>query len=740
MPLSTSNGQTWDFAGAPAELNTAADAPDTPPAAEFPTTWRVFGPFDASTTETGLWSFHGTVATPRVTADIAALDSIPSSLTVGDTTIEGQDVALVDDTINFAEVFDGYEDGRQAYIMAEFELAEDVEVILGAGADYWMQWWLDGEPVMDTLATGNLPFPFSRTDTCVRLRPGPGRHVLAAMVVSSLWAWYVHAGFATEQEAALSATLLAPHWVVDRDGTAFMPPLPYWQPNQAIRTDVCLADTSVELEYQQLTDGVSIGAVIGARDPGHYYYCYVPRWGQLWRARGFWAAIGIADGSGFIRNLTMQLMPNVSTHEDQWHSIRAERRGSEIRMWVDGVQGPCVTDDTYSAGYAGIAGFSRYAVRGVHINGSEVDNADWPGGELLPPPRRYIEPDTTIGDFQGPGQLIRLGDEIITQMTIGRDGVSCHFFNDDNASNYLYSSGDGGRSWSRFAGPLAYSSMPGGGRMATAAGTIRVVTFDLARRSFVYYESADRGVSWGSETRCELPVGWGGDFLKEGTWTELFNLIKLRDGRWLAVLLHGYPTIYEAAKAAIPDLGSGTWGLNIAQPYATISDNEGSSWAEPVPMDNARFKLGDKPDSPCGGFSETAMAQLPNGKIVAVARPFRSPFMWQTDSVDDGETWRQACYAPFSGAGGPTMVATESGYLALIRRCHGIGMNISTDGGLNWDEGTMIDYTTSFNGSALEVEPDVVLVAYPDTMDEIRPGFAITQRLRITPDGPVPAW
>ena len=62
------------------------------------------------------------------------------------------------------------------------------------------------------------------------------------------------------------------------------------------------------------------------------------------------------------------------------------------------------------------------------------------------------------------------------------------------------------------------------------------------------------------------------------------------------------------------------------------------------------------------------------------------------------------------------MVATESGYLALIRRCHGIGMNISTDGGLNWDEGTMIDYTTSFNGSALEVEPDVVLVAYPEVV------------------------
>jgi hypothetical protein len=97
-----------------------------------------------------------------------------------------------------------------------------------------------------------------------------------------------------------------------------------------------------------------------------------------------------------------------------------------------------------------------------------------------------------------------------------------------------------------------------------------------------------------------------------------------------------------------------------------------------------------------------------------------------------------ACYAPFSGAGGPVLVATRSGYLALIKRGPGCGLHISTDGGVNWDEGTMIDFPDSFNGSAFEVEPDVILVVYPQSMDEIRPSSVRAQRIRITPDGPIP--
>ena len=38
----------------------------------------------------------------------------------------------------------------------------------------------------------------------------------------------------------------------------------------------------------------------------------------------------------------------------------------------------------------------------------------------------------------------------------------------------------------------------------------------------------------------------------------------------------------------------------------------------------------------------------------------------------------------------------------------------------------------------IEVEPDVVLVVYPESMGEIRPSFARAQLIRITPEGPVP--
>ena len=64
-------------------------------------------------------------------------------------------------------------------------------------------------------------------------------------------------------------------------------------------------------------------------------------------------------------------------------------------------------------------------------------------------------------------------------------------------------------------------------------------------------------------------------------------------------------------------------------------------------------------------------------------------------------------------------------------------LHISTDGGVNWDEGTIIDYPASFNGAVIEVEPDVVLVVYPESMGEIRPSFVRAQRIGITPEGPV---
>ena len=101
-------------------------------------------------------------------------------------------------------------------------------------------------------------------------------------------------------------------------------------------------------------------------------------------------------------------------------------------------------------------------------------------------------------------------------------------------------------------------------------------------------------------------------------------------------------------------------------------------------------------------------------------------------------TWRVVTYEPFSGAGGPQLLCTQSGYLVSVKRGPALSLHISMDGGMNWDQGTIIDYHASFNGQILEVEPDVVLVVYPESMGEIRRSFARAQLIRITPDGPLP--
>ena len=85
-------------------------------------------------------------------------------------------------------------------------------------------------------------------------------------------------------------------------------------------------------------------------------------------------------------------------------------------------------------------------------------------------------------------------------------------------------------------------------------------------------------------------------------------------------------------------------------------------------VDNAARHLGDRPDSPCGGFDETPVAQLPSGRIVALSRPHASPFMWQTHSDDGGKTWQRQIYALDWGQAGRTssVVQKDDRILTLI--------------------------------------------------------------------------
>jgi hypothetical protein len=744
MSLTKIGSENWDFVDAEGCETRLPEA--EAPAVPFPTRWRVFGPLEVKLYTTPERLAAGEIATAAVKRHTTILDT----LEIGNETLEAQDVDLDGDTLDLGKDFGGYEtvffqdltgrNGQQAYAFAELELDEETEVTFGAGTDFWMQWWIDGAPVYDTLENGNETHPPSRTDHVFSHRLSAGRHLLAVWLISGQTSWILKAGVLTDQDAMLASVTFSDRWQFLPDIEEIRPPRKAgatsgsaldWGHTMGFAADRCLADETIECDFQMGPEG-NFGIILGAQDSGHYYSVQVPRWGQLWRARGFWVCICKADGSGHLRILKMQLMPNVVCHWNAWLKLRVERRGNRIQAWVDGVKGPCVTDDSYGPGRPGLTGFAKYIVRNLKIDGQPVDGPAWKEGDHRGKPWLVPVPETSRGDFQLAGQLLKLSDDEVLLVSRSYRRESDPFESMEyDGGNALFLSRDSGRTWSPHG--IAKDGVPDRCFVAES-GRLRVVTVEGAEFAWSYRDSTDAGLTWSEPVDAELLGDWQREILRDGTWNLLVNTVSLNEDTKMGVILHGYGDLAKM----IPNQGEGTWGTEVAQPYCTLSTDRGRSWSEPVPMDNAALNDGNRPDGPCGGFSETSVAQLPGGRIVALARPFHSPFMWQTHSDDGGKSWRMCCYAPFSGSGDPQLIATRSGYLVSVKRGPALCLHISTDGGVNWDEGTIIDYPAYFNGSMIEVEPDMILVIYPESQGEIRPSYVRAQLIRITPEGPVP--
>jgi len=88
----------------------------------------------------------------------------------------------------------GKEVGKTVCLLATLDAEKEGEVRFGAGADWWMKWWVNGEAVYDTLQEGNGAWPPSVLHHVFTARLKAGRNLLAVKVVSGSGSFALAAG------------------------------------------------------------------------------------------------------------------------------------------------------------------------------------------------------------------------------------------------------------------------------------------------------------------------------------------------------------------------------------------------------------------------------------------------------------------------------------------------------------------------------------------------------------------
>ena len=123
----------------------------------------------------GEWTVFGVFPKSEQPSLIPPLTDIPKELELAGRKQSARKLKVNAGLIDFAWVFDEImQVGQSAFVYIPVELTHPQQVMLGFGADWWMQVWVNGESVLDTMDRGNEKHPPSIDDhVCnVALRAG----------------------------------------------------------------------------------------------------------------------------------------------------------------------------------------------------------------------------------------------------------------------------------------------------------------------------------------------------------------------------------------------------------------------------------------------------------------------------------------------------------------------------------------------------------------------------------------
>ena len=128
------------------------------------------------------WVMFGPISWEKAGVDPAQFREVPDRLRIGGEEHAGTPVQFDGDDLDISSLLGGHERRETVYLLGEVHAEHATEVLIGAAADWWMAWWLNGEPLYDTLEGGNGGQDFSLGAHVFRASLKPGTNVLAVRV------------------------------------------------------------------------------------------------------------------------------------------------------------------------------------------------------------------------------------------------------------------------------------------------------------------------------------------------------------------------------------------------------------------------------------------------------------------------------------------------------------------------------------------------------------------------------
>ena len=110
----------------------------------------------------------------------APLDRIPDTLGG----VAGKKVVLTGNMIEFKDVFPEHKLHNCAWLYGEINAARAGEYTVGAGADYFMAFYVNGKPVIDTRKSGNITSEFHYSNFTAPVQLKAGKNILAVQFLS----------------------------------------------------------------------------------------------------------------------------------------------------------------------------------------------------------------------------------------------------------------------------------------------------------------------------------------------------------------------------------------------------------------------------------------------------------------------------------------------------------------------------------------------------------------------------